>query len=197
MDRKYFVVSASAAAYAALAWMHGAGRLGAFAVSARAAPDTHAVALSIVRAILPFEHPRFPVMDAADLRRRMYELFSLDRDANFGATLVLFNSIGAWSNPPKPVIELETALYGPPDVAHDLRLFETWSQNASVKQDFTDLDLGDQRSYLSLWVLSSFGMRRRVYQSLKALVHATAYSMDATWSAIGYEGPLVARKTSS
>jgi hypothetical protein len=196
MDRKHFVISTSAAAYAALAWIRDAGRLGAFAANAAAAPDTHAVALSIVRAILPFEHPRFPVIAAADLRRRMYDLFSLDRDENFAATLGLFNSVGAWSNPPKPVIQIESVLYGPPDVAHDVRSFESWSGTASVKRDFTDLDLADQRSYLSLWAQSSFGMRRRVYQSFKALVNATAYSMDAMWSAIGYEGPLLPRMIS-
>jgi hypothetical protein len=196
MDRKQFVVSASASALAALTWMRGPGRLDSLSLGAPLESRAQDVALAITRAILPFEHPRFPKITPADIRIRMYALFSLDEDSSFASTLALFNALGAWSNPPKTVLEVESTLYGPPDVAHDRKLFETWNGGATTETaTFTDLNLVRQRSYLTMWARSAFGVRRRTYQSFKALANATAYSMEALWSAIGYDGPLVARQT--
>ena len=54
-----------------------------------------------------------------------------------------------------------------------------------------ELGLADQRAYLMLWARSALGMRRRFYQSMKTLVMAATYSMDAVWPLIGYAGPLL------
>ncbi len=198
MDRRQFVVSASASALAALAWFRGPGRLDSLALGSTLESGTQDVALGITRAILPFEHPHFPKIAPADVRNRMYALFSLNEDSGFTSSLVLFNALEAWSNPPKAILDVETGLYGPPDIVHDRKLFEKWnSVETRDTMTFVELDLARKRSYLSLWALSAFGVRRRTYQSLKSLVNATAYSMDALWSAIGYDGPLVAKKVSS
>ena len=198
MDRKQFVISSSASAFAALAWLRGAGGLKALAANASAGLNAQTVALRVVQTILPFEDPRFPKIDSAMVRSRMYAIFSLGEDTSFASSLTLFDSIGAWSNPPKPIVELETAQYGPPDWAHDVNLLKHWSSTIDTnRSSFTDLNLRDGRSYLALWAKSAFGVRRRIYQSFKALVNSTAYSMDALWEVIGYDGPLVSSKGSS
>jgi hypothetical protein len=193
MDRRQFVVASGASAFAALAWLRGIGQGSALAAVGAEAPPTQ-VALAVVKAILPFEDPRFPAIPPDAIRRRMYAIFSLDDDASFASTLALFDSIGAWAHPPPPIIALEALRYGQPDLGHDRALFENSFANGKLATSrFADLGLDDQRAYLAMWSQSSFGVRRRVYQSLKALVHATAYSMDVLWRAIGYEGPLVSR----
>jgi hypothetical protein len=194
MDRKQFVVASSASAFAALAWLRGSRALSAIAATATPALDTQNITLGIVRAVLPFEHDRFPRIEPNDVYLRMNAIFALEGDVKFASTLALFDALQAWEYPPAPIVELERSLYGPPDVAHDARLFSAWSATLTNKATaFTDLAVQDQRSYLALWVQSSFGVRRRIYQSFKAIVCASAYSMDAMWTAIGYEGPLIAK----
>src|SRR5450755_1171363 len=191
MDRRKFVVASSASAFAALAWLRGS-RI-SFAIAATPAPtlDTRNITLGIVRAVLPFEHERFPRIAPNDVYLRMNAIFALESDVKFASTLALFDAIQAWEYPPAPLVELERALYGLPDVAHDARLFSAWSSSVAGRATaFTSLTSQDQRSYLALWAQSSFGVRRRIYQSFKAIVCASAYSMDAMWTAIGYEGPL-------
>src|SRR5476651_1137117 len=127
MDRRQFVVSASASALAALTWFRGPGRLYSLALGTTLDPGTQEAALGITRAILPFEHPQFPGISPAIVRSRMYALFSLEGAAGFASTLALFNALEAWSNPPKTILDIETAMYGPPDLAHDRQLFEMWN----------------------------------------------------------------------
>jgi hypothetical protein len=152
------------------------------------------IAGAIVRAVLPFEHPRFPTVDPEYILRRMNAIFKVEDDRQLAAALMLFNSIASFENPPKQLIEQNTGLYGKTDLEGDRHLFESWARGVKNQRDyFTELDLGDQRSYLALWSRSSLGVRRRLYQTLKTLVVATAYSTAALWRTIGYEGPLVQR----
>ncbi|HEY7980324.1 MAG TPA: hypothetical protein VID19_02485 [Candidatus Eremiobacteraceae bacterium] len=198
MDRKQFVVASGVSAFAALAWLRGIARGSALAATPDAAESAQQVALGVVQAILPFEDHRFPAMSPEDVRKRMYSIFSLDDDAAFESSLALFDTIVLWANPPLPVIALEVLRYGQPDVARDQRLFEkTFTDRKVAQARFVDLGVDDKRLYLAMWSQSSFGVRRRVYQSFKALVHATAYSMDALWNAIGYDGPLVSKGITS
>jgi hypothetical protein len=195
MDRRQFVVAGGASAFAALAWLRGIGKANALAAAAQ---PTVQVALGVVQAILPFEDPRFPTMTPEDVRKRMYAIFSLDDDVSFASSLALFDNIGAWANPPRPIVAFEILRYGQPDLAHDRDLLhESFANGLAGQARFADLALHDKRTYLSMWSQSSFGVRRRVYQSFKALVNASAYSMDALWNAIGYEGPLVSRERTS
>jgi hypothetical protein len=198
MDRRQFVAGSGASAFAALGWLRGFGQATALAAVADAARPSIKVALAVVEAILPFEDRRFPLIAPENVRKRMYAIFSLDGDASFASTLALFDSVGAWMNPPQPIVALEMLRYGTPDLAHDRDLMQKSLADLKLESArFADLGLDDRRAYLTMWSRSSFGVRRRIYQSFKALVHASAYSMDALWTAIGYEGPLVSRGSAS
>ena len=56
---------------------------------------------------------------------------------------------------------------------------------------FAEMSAGHREAYVALWARSAFVTKRRFYRTSKALICMTAYSMDAFWDAIGYDGPLV------
>jgi hypothetical protein len=154
MDRRRFVATTTAAAFAAIAWIRG-GPLGAHAALPARSSSADDIARGLVRAILAIDAPRFPRIDPETVRQRMYAMFSLEADAQFAGALTLFDG-----------------------------------------GRFTQLDLDAQRAYLRAWSQSERPVQRQFYRSIKTLVVAAAYSMDAMWHVIGYEGPLLARSAS-
>jgi hypothetical protein len=196
VDRRQFLITATTAtAFASLPYIR---RYAASAATSDTLGDGQTIALKVVQTILPFEHPRFPKIEPETIRKNSYEIFGLADDVRFAGALALFDNLKAWRYPPPAVIVQETALFGPPNVAHDVQRFDNSATTAlKTAGRFVDLDPSDRRAYFGLWAVSALGTRRRFYQSLRAIVHATAYSNDAFWHAIGYEGPLVSRRLTS
>ncbi len=56
---------------------------------------------------------------------------------------------------------------------------------------FTSLSPAEQDQVLISWSTSRFDFRRTGFHALKRLSMAAYYGQEATWKAIGYEGPLV------
>jgi hypothetical protein len=63
----------------------------------------------------------------------------------------------------------------------------------AVSRAFVDLEPSARIVYLSLWQHSALNVRRRFYQSVRAIAFSTLYSMPESWNAIGYAGPLIGR----
>lgn len=191
MDRRRFVISASASALSGLAWLRTCSKAVLAASAANASSDS--VFGALVTAVLPFEDPRFPKVDPSSIRARVASSLSAPGDSGlFEASIMLFDSIASFANPPAPLMVQEQALYGSPDLARESARFDAWSRGvAKPALTFTGLGLADQRSFLSLWATSALGVRRRLYQTVKTLIVVSAYSMPELWNAIEYEGPLV------
>jgi hypothetical protein len=78
-------------------------------------------------------------------------------------------------------------------VAADESSFAAFERDHGASKRFRDLPLDGRRAYLELWRDSASIVKRQFYDSLRSLVMMTTYSMEATWPAIGYAGPLVPR----
>ncbi|HVH07103.1 MAG TPA: hypothetical protein VNE71_13990 [Myxococcota bacterium] len=60
---------------------------------------------------------------------------------------------------------------------------------------FRELDADGKDASLRGWMASSLALRRLAFQALKNLSMLGWYSQDASWASIGYQGPLIARRT--
>jgi len=56
---------------------------------------------------------------------------------------------------------------------------------------FSKLSVAERQEYLSGWETSALDLRREAYQVMRMLALFYYYSQDATWKAIGYDGPWV------
>lgn len=59
---------------------------------------------------------------------------------------------------------------------------------------FTALDAAGKDASLRGWMTSRFALRRLGFQALKNLSLLGWYAQDESWPAIGYRGPLIARR---
>jgi hypothetical protein len=59
---------------------------------------------------------------------------------------------------------------------------------------FTELDAAGKDASLRGWMTSRLGLRRLGFQALKNLSLLGWYAQEASWTAIGYQGPLLARR---
>jgi hypothetical protein len=207
MDRKEFVVAGALAAAASSAqWLHDGGLLRAalernvVAVS-NAAPDAFG---AIVRAILPSDDPRFAAVTPETIERRADNIFSIGQDAGVQSNLALFDDLRLFVTPPPALVAAENDQFPVSALDKDAiaLLSVRVTRDAGAYQalaarwpagiaHFTQLGLADQRAYMMLWARSALAVRRRFYRSMKTLVMVATYSLDASWPAIRYAGPLL------
>lgn len=157
----------------------------------------HSVLHALVTSVLPFEHPQFPKLTAADLETTLLELFPLDRDpelANVRTAVMLFDDCAAFPAPPAPFLQDQRENTGDERraVAHDRTAFERYAA-AYGTGHFAEQSIAARRAYLALWGQSAIDTRRRIYRGFRAWVLISAYSRRELWQAIGYDGPLLER----
>jgi hypothetical protein len=154
--------------------------------------------------MLPFDDPHFATITPAQVEAQANALLPINTSSDIGRNLALFDDLSQFATPPAWLSQAELALYpaeddergGPALVstreAADAKAFQTasarWPAGSTA---FATLPLAAQRAYLELWARSAMGTRRRFYQAMKTLIMASAYSMEETWTAIGYGGPLL------
>jgi hypothetical protein len=208
MDRRAFL-AASLTVASSLRWLRAGGLFddkpiaSAQAIGA-AGESAGAVFGAIAEAVLPGDDARFTLAPAS-VAANAGKLFALDNDAALQRNLVLFDDLPTFATPPDSLglAELELVLYPPEPneksaspiaarLSADARAYQALSAHwPAGTSSFTQLSLADRRAYMMLWAHSALGLRRRFYRSVKTLVMAAAYSMDAAWPAIGYAGPLL------
>ncbi|HXD17536.1 MAG TPA: hypothetical protein VN654_11020 [Vicinamibacterales bacterium] len=166
-----------------------------------------AVLTGIVRAVLPAERSDFPVTPA-QVEARLLRLFELERDPRFLAlqkTLVIFEQTDLFAElaPVDAELTARDARERGLDAAalmaalrrQDRELADAFARSlGDGAPRFSTLRLEDQRAYLDLWRRSGFLLKQQFYASARALVMISAYSMEAVWPAIGYDGPLLPRR---
>lgn len=82
------------------------------------------------------------------------------------------------------------------DIRWMLRIFEHGTHLFDLKgKRFSRLARADQEQYLRGWMTSSLGARRMVFRALKLLSVLGYYGRSETWTAIGYDGPWLGRRT--
>lgn len=160
--------------------------------------------MALIAAVLPFEHPQFPALAPDDVRERLLRLFPVDRETRFLTLqrgLAMFDQVDLFPHAFAPIVDAEFAdseeRAGRGDTiergarADERRYLAFMAQWRPERTLFSHLPLGAQRDYLTMWMRSSFVVRRQFARSAKSMVTITAYSMDALWQPIGYRGPLI------
>lgn len=178
MQRSSFLLSAAAASAAAFLRTWGL----AAASSTQVEPQFSA----LVATLAP------PGIDVA---HRIEELFHLQESREFPASLQSFSTVSAFSAGSPELFELERFLVEGADperlIEADRRAFDV--SGLPAHGAFANLDSAGRSTYMRLWVRSAFCARRRFYMSMRAVTFAALYSLRESWSAIGYEGPLIHR----
>jgi hypothetical protein len=168
---------------------------------------------AVITAVLPFEVAGFPGIRPEDVEERLARLFPIEKESQFlglQRTIVLFDQIDLFPMFSGPLAQEESKardlLARGGDIKRivreivdaDQRAFAAYARDRGVVRSarFRDLPLDARRSYLALWHDSASIVKRSFYSSLRSLVLVTTYSMDASWPAIGYAGPLVPRTVS-
>ena len=161
---------------------------------------------ALVRTVLPCEDRAFPVSDDVVVSR-LLELFELETDERFltvQQTLIFFDDVELFAES-APFLESERVAVDvearsvPPErlrerITYDAARYSEFA--ASHKRDvrqFVHLPLADQRAYFALWGQSAFIVKRRFVAAARALIMVSAYSTDALWAVVGYEGPILRR----
>lgn len=168
------------------------------------------VLAALIRAVLPFEHPRFPRIPPEWVLGRLQEMFPLEQEARFQAvqrSLLLFEAVSLFPHAFGPLRSEERARLAREDgrdgealdralaeaEASDRKLHAAFAARHGDAQAFTALDAAAGREYLWLWSQSAFTLKRQFYRTAKALVLITASTHPGLWAAIGYAGPLPGR----
>ncbi len=152
-----------------------------------------AVQRALVDTILPFDAPGFPAVTSAQLSIRMNTLFGLRASETYRATLLAFDDLAMYPEPPAFLLREADAdaASSREEVQRDREAFARWkAANANDGTgSFRSLVPAARTSYFTLWLRGAVLERRRFHQSLKALTMAAAYSHPAFWESIGYAGP--------
>ena len=209
LSRRAFLSSCSALAlcFAGCARLSPQTRLAYALVSDPPFTAYQAVLAGIIRAVLPFERSDFPVTPA-QVETHLLRLFELEQDARFLAlqkTLVFFEQIDLFADlaPVDAELTARDASERGLDVAalvsairqQDRRLAGAFAPTGGDgPRSFSALGLDQQREYFDLWRRSGFLVKQQFYTSARSLVLISAYTMEEVWAAIGYAGPLIARK---
>jgi hypothetical protein len=162
---------------------------------------------ALVAAVLPSERAEFPVAPS-EVATRLLTLYQLESDPRFltmQKMLLYFEQTDLFPFA-LPLIDQERlaldaqehrldfdALLKGKEAHEWSRYSDFTAHDTTVERRFSALTLQRQREYLDLWNRSEFLARRQFYFSARALVMIAAYSMDDTWAAIGYDGPLPPR----
>jgi hypothetical protein len=158
---------------------------------------------ALIESILPGPDAGFPVT-ATQVGARLLALFPLERDARFVAmqkALVLFDDTDLFGQALGPTDREELSLDAERrGIESAAALARSHAQDAAAYSRFSDppgpsrftsLSLERRRAYLDLWRASGYLLRRQFHASARSLVMISAYSMDAVWPEIHYEGPLL------
>ena len=161
---------------------------------------------ALVETVLPIGAAGFP-LDAATVEDRLLRMFPVDNETRFlglQRTLVYFNELDLAPHAAAPVIAAERLALDVPErmnerefrglasarIASEIALTRSF---AGTTGTFAALPARRRVDWLNTWRESAFTVKRQFAQAMRALIHASAYSDEAMWPAIGYAGPLVRR----
>jgi hypothetical protein len=170
-------------------------------------PESYGVALDhLIRTVLPLEVPGSP-WTADRVRGHLLALFPLERERRFVAvqtTLTVFNDTDLFPHL-IPADAERRALDLPHDEALDAVVVRKRAEDQTLYRRFraagtgsdarfAALSLDRQREYFDMWRQSAFIVKRQFYASMRSLVLISAYTLEESWPAISYAGPLLPRR---
>jgi len=161
----------------------------------------------LIGALLPFEEPAFTLsLDAVETN--LLELFRLETDRRFltlQQTLTFFDDLDLFAYPlafteqerlarDVDARQQDASALLAASRDRDRQLYAEFTRaRPDAARRFTRLSPNDQRAYFQLWGQSGFLVKRQFHLAAKSVVMIAAYSLEAAWTMIGYEGPLMPR----
>jgi len=159
---------------------------------------------ALIETILPVPSPEFP-LDVETIERRLLHMFPLEEERRFlgfQRTLVYFNRLDLQPHVAAPLLAAERIALDVPArvtesefrriVKEKIRL-ESERRYGSATITFAGLPARERIEWVNLWLRSEFTVKREFARSARALILTSAYSAEATWPVIGYDGPLLKR----
>ena len=159
---------------------------------------------SLIKLVLPFEHPRFPEITPDTVLKNLDIHFPLteERQEPFQRAFVLFNDIQLFNERLPAIIDEEAKLFREFEgfenneinsridefVHHDKLLFNDFEKKYGYFESFMSAPKEVQSDYFYLWSQSSFNIRRMFFNSAKGVINACTYCQEDMWEVMGYDG---------
>ena len=159
---------------------------------------------SLIKLVLPFEHPRFPEITPDTVLKNIDIHFPLteERQEPFQRAFVLFNDIQLFNERLPAIIDEEAKLFREFEgfekseinsridefVHHDQLLFNDFEKKHGYFESFMNAPKEVQSDYFYLWSQSSFNIRRMFFNSAKGVINACTYCHEDMWEVMGYDG---------
>jgi len=91
-------------------------------------------------------------------------------------------------------LEVDRVLSGQdPELAEQLPTALLLLEHTAGFVGFHRMDIGRRQEVLKAWESSPLGVRRQVFQALRRTAVMSFFASPESWSAMGYDGPLVGR----
>jgi len=163
---------------------------------------------ALVESILPIHTDGFP-LDVATVTGRTLRMFLAEDDQRFlelQKALIYFNQLDLSPHIAAPLIAAERLALDVPEHLSEqdfLRVTTERIRLETIREEeharrypapdhtFVALPPEGRLAWWRLWSGSSFTVKREFARAVRALIMIAAYSADAMWPAIGYEGPLI------
>ena len=160
---------------------------------------------SMIKLILPFDHPRFPditpemVLENIDIHFPLTE----ERQEPFQRAFMLFNDVQLFKEKLPVIIDEEIKLFRECEeyeineinlkinelISHDQLLFNKFEKKHGYVESFMEASRETQSDYFHLWSQSGFNIRRMFFTSAKSVINACAFCEEKMWEVMGYAGP--------
>jgi len=166
---------------------------------------------AMMTAVVPFDHPQFPALTPADVEAQLQREFPQDAAAfdGFHRGLLLFNDVALFGHTLPPIAQAEEqglrtfdGLAGEAlanrmgqNGAHDATLHRAFVTKHGALTSFVEAPAAAQRDYFHAWSQSAFTLKRELFFSAKAMMTISAYSLKPSWDVMGYDGPLLEKKS--
>ena len=159
---------------------------------------------SLIKLILPFDHPDFPPITQEIILQNIDYHFPLteEKQEPFQRAFLVFNDIQLFQEKLPAILDEEIRLFQEFEgldkiqidkkinefLRKDTSLFIKFQKKFGIHTSFQSAPTEVQSAYFSLWAKSSFNIRRMFYNSARGIINACAYCQEEMWDAIGYGG---------
>jgi len=161
---------------------------------------------SLIKLILPFDHPNFPEISPETIMKNIDVHFPLteERQEPFQRAFILFNDIQLFKEKLPIIVDEESRLFEEFEnlqkdkikikidkiLLNDKLLFTNFEKKHGRLESFLMASKEAQGDYFYLWSQSGFNIKRMFFNSTKGVINACTYCDEHVWKVMGYDGPI-------
>ena len=161
---------------------------------------------SLIKLILPFDHPKFPEISIKTVMKNIDAHFPLteERQEPFQQAFILFNDIQLFKEKLPIIVDEESKLFEEFEnlqknkinikidkiIQNDKLLLTNFEKKYGRLESFLIAPKKAQEDYFYLWSQSGFNIKRMFFNSTKGVINACTYCDESAWEVMGYDGPI-------